>query len=61
MTDHLKLKIENSESWIARNSDRINILAELVFAEPILFFRMVAIMVEKGGWIKDASPSDCGK
>ena len=27
MTDQLKLKIENSESWIIRNSDRINDLA----------------------------------
>ena len=37
MTDHLKLKIENSESWIARNSDRINILAERSYLQNPYF------------------------
>ena len=37
MTDQLKLKIENSESWIFRNSDRINDLADRSYLQNPYF------------------------
>ena len=37
MTDQLKLKIENSESWIIRNSDRINDLADRSYLQNPYF------------------------
>ena len=62
MSGHPQISIENSESWIGENADRIDNLAiRSCWQNPYFFICMVKIMVETGGGIKNASSFDCGK